>query len=158
LTTDRKFELFPKGSITMTEQINIFVDNKPGRLCSITQVLSENNVNIRAIVVNDREQFGIIKILADNPRKAHHALSTSGFACALKKVLAVVVDDKPGGLYSLTQHLCDCGINIIDSYGFVIDSRKEAVLCIEVNEYEETRKNLESKGYRILESSELYDL
>jgi hypothetical protein len=142
----------------MTEQINIFVDNKPGRLSRITQILSENDINIRAIVINDREQFGIIKVLADNPKKAHHALSTSGFACALKQVLAVVVDDKPGGLHSLTQHLSDCGINIIDSYGFVIDSRKEAVLCIEVKEYEKTRKNLEDKSYRILASSELYEL
>jgi hypothetical protein len=142
----------------MTEQINIFVDNKPGRLSSITQILSENNVNIRAIVINDREQFGIIKVLADDPKKAYHALSSNGFACALKKVLAVVVDDNPGGLHSLTQYLCDCGINIIDSYGFVIDSRKEAVLCIEVKEYEETKKNLENKGYRILSSSELYEL
>lgn len=142
----------------MTEQINIFVDNKPGRLCSITQILSENDINIRAIVINDNEQSGIIKVLADNPKKAHYALSTNGFACALKPVLAVVVDDKPGGLHSLTQHLCNCGINIIDSYGFVIHSRKESVLCIEVKEYEETRKNLENKGYRILKSSELYEL
>ena len=47
----------------MTEQINIFVDNKPGRLSRITQILSENDINIRAIVINDREQFGIIKVL-----------------------------------------------------------------------------------------------
>jgi len=142
----------------MTEQINIFVDNKPGRLSSITQILSENNINIRAIVINDREQFGIIKVLADDPKKAYQILSASGFACALKKVLAVVVEDKPGGLHSLTQHLCDCGINIIDSYGFVIDSKKEAVLCIEVKEYEKTRKDLENNGYRLLKSSELYEL
>lgn len=142
----------------MAEQINIFVDNKPGRLSGITQVLSENNINIRAIVVNDREQFGIIKILADSPQKAHHALTASGYACALKRVLAVVVDDKPGGLYSLTQNLSESGINIIDSYGFVIESRKEAVLCIEVKDYENTRQDLERRGFRILKGSELYEL
>ena len=133
----------------MTEQINIFVDNKPGRLSSITQILSENNVNIRAIVINDREQFGIIKVLADDPKKAYHALSSNGFACALKKVLAVVVDDNPGGLHSLTHYLCDCGINIIDSYGF-IDSRKEAVLCIRPRNRENKKT---SKTSQILAAS-----
>lgn len=142
----------------MIEQINIFVDNKPGRLSSILQVLSENDVNIRAIVVNDREQFGIIKILANDPQKAYHVLTASGHACALKKILAVVVEDKPGGLFSLTKQLSEGGIDIIDSYGFVIEPRKQAVLCIELKDYDNTRQNLESRGFRILKGSELYEI
>lgn len=140
----------------MAEQITVFVENKPGRLTGITQILAENDINIRAIVVNDRDQFGIIKVLTDNPQKANHALSTSGYACALKKVLPIAVEDRPGGLFRLTQQLSERGINIIDSYGFVIEPRKEAVLCVEVKDYDGTKSALESKGYRILESSELY--
>lgn len=142
----------------MAEQINIFVENKPGRLNMITQVLSEQKINMRAIVIADRENFGVVKVLVDNPHKAHLALTDKGLACALKKVLAIVIDDQPGGLFRLTQMLSDKGINIIDAYGFVIESKKEAVLCVEVKEYDSARSVVEKNGFRLLEDRELYDL
>lgn len=142
----------------MAEQINIFVENKPGRLQKITRILSENGINMRGIVIADRESYGIVKILVDDPRKAHLALSEQGLACAIKKVLAVSIEDRPGGLYQLTEKLSDQGINIIDAYGFVIESRREAVLCMEVKDYDFVKATVESSGYRVLTDSELYEL
>ncbi|MFW5785084.1 MAG: ACT domain-containing protein [Chitinispirillaceae bacterium] len=142
----------------MAEQINIFVENKPGRLQKITRILSENEINMRGIVIADRESYGIVKILVDNPRKAHLALSEQGLACAIKKVLAVSLEDRPGGLYQLTEKLSEKGVNIIDAYGFVIESRSEAVLCMEVKDYEFVKTTVESSGYRVLSDCELYEL
>ncbi len=142
----------------MAEQINIFVENKPGRLQKITRVLSESGINMRAIVIADRESYGIIKVLVDNPRKAQLALSEQGLACALKKVLAVSIADRPGGLFELTENLSSQNINILDAYGFVIESRKEAVLCIEVKDYDFAKTVVEQKGYRVLSDSELYEI
>jgi len=142
----------------MAEQINIFVENKPGRLKTITGILAQNNLNMRAIVIADRESFGIVKILVNDPRKAHQVLSEQGFACAIKKVLAIIVDDKPGGLSALTQMLSEKGINIIDAYGFVIESKKKAVLCLEVKEYLATKDAVEQNGYSILSDVELYEM
>lgn len=142
----------------MAEQLNIFVENKPGRLSKITKVLADASINMRAIVIADRETFGIVKILVDNPLKACQALTSAGYACALKKVLAIVIEDQPGGLHNLTTMLSDSDINVLDAYGFVVESRKAAVLCVEVKEYEAAKKIVEGKGLRILNDSELYDL
>lgn len=142
----------------MAEQINIFAENKPGRLTSITQILSDHQINIRAIVVADRENFGIIKILVDNPHKAHLALTTNGYAAVLKKVLAILVDDKPGGLHQLLLILSKKGININDAYGFSIHSKNESVLCIEPQNQEDARSIITENGFKILKENELYEI
>ncbi|NLD98663.1 MAG: ACT domain-containing protein [Fibrobacter sp.] len=142
----------------MAEQINIFAENKPGRLTSITQILADHQINIRAIVVADRDNFGIIKILVDNPHKAHVALTTNGYAAALKKILAILVEDKPGGLHQLLLLLSEKGINIIDAYGFSIHSKNESVLCIEAHNLEEASSIITENGYKILHGSELYEI
>ena len=142
----------------MAEQINIFVENKPGRMNNITRILSEANINLRAIVIADREAFGVVKILVDDPRKAQLALSENGLACAFKKVLAVVLNDTPGGLHDLTEMLTKNGVNILDAYGFVVESKKSAVLCIEVKDYESTKDIVQKNGFRVLSDDELYEL
>jgi len=142
----------------MAEQINIFVENKPGRLKTITRVLAGQNINIRAIEIADRERFGIVKLLVDDPHKGQRVLAENNFACALKKVLAIAIDDRPGGLSRLTETLSDNEININDAYGFVIASKKEAVLCVEVVDYDRATQIIEKNGFRILTDSELYDL
>lgn len=142
----------------MAEQINIFVENKKGRLNTITEILFKNHVNMRAIVIADQEKFGVVKILVNKPSKAYKALTDAGFACALKKVLAIVIDDNPGGLNNLTNTLSGCGIDIIDAYGFVIKSKMEAVLCFEVKEYDSTKVIVEKNGFKVLADCELYEL
>jgi hypothetical protein len=142
----------------MADQINIFVDNKPGSITKITKILNESSINMRAIVIADRDSFGIIKMLVDNPQKALLTLSSAGYACALKKVLAVIISDQPGGLNALTATLSDFNINILDAYGFVIESKKKAAFCVEVKEYENVKQIVESKNFRVLADNELYEL
>ena len=142
----------------MAEQINIFVENKPGRLRNVTRVLCEHKINIRAMVIQDSKDFGIMKLLVNDPRQANLALTGAGFACALKTVLAIVIDDKPGGLMKLAEVFFDNGINVLDAYGFVVESKKEAIWCVEVTDPEKTKAAVEKNGFRILTDSELYDL
>ncbi|SRR5690554_513428 len=142
----------------MAEQINIFAENKQGRLNTITGILFENDINIRAIVIADREKFGVIKILVDKPLFAYKALTDAGLACALKKVLAIIIDDKAGGLHDLTKTFSGRGIDIIDAYGFVIKSNMKAVLCVEVKDYDSAKAVVEDNGFRILADSDLYKL
>jgi hypothetical protein len=142
----------------MAEQLNVFVENKSGRLKKVTRILADASINIRAIVIANRENFGIIKLLVDDPQKALQVLSAQGYACALKRVLAVVMQDVSGGLYSLTETLHENNIDILDAYGFVVYSKKEAVLCVEVKEYDTARAVVETNGFQVLSGRELYDL
>ena len=51
------------------KQISIFVENKPGRLAEITEIIAKNNINIRALSVADTTPFGLLRIIVDNPEE-----------------------------------------------------------------------------------------
>jgi hypothetical protein len=142
----------------MAKQINIFIDNKPGKLQAITGVLFKNYINIRAMTIQDKGEYGLMKLLVDNPNKANLALVDQGYAAALKDVLAIIIDDKPGGLHRLATVFLDNNINILDSYGFVVDSNKKAVWCVEVENIDAIRDIVKKERFNILEDQELYEL
>ncbi|MDD5613987.1 MAG: acetolactate synthase, partial [Candidatus Omnitrophica bacterium] len=87
----------------MAKQISVFMENKPGKLQAITDVLFKNGINIRAMTIQDRGEYGLMKLLVDKPNQAHLALLDKGFASALKDVLAILINDKPGGLNELAK-------------------------------------------------------
>jgi hypothetical protein len=142
----------------MAQQVNVFVENKPGRIRTVTQLLADNAINIRAIVIQDRADFGVMKILVNDPHRALRVLAGQGLAAALKTVLAIQIDDKPGGLNKLLQVLFDNQINIIDAYGFVVESGSQAMWCVEVDNYDHARAVVEKQGFRIPDEAELYEL
>ena len=89
----------------MAKQLTIFMENRPGRMKSVSDVLLENNLNIWAFTIQDRGEFGLMKLIVDKPQKAHLALVDCGFACVLKDVLAVKTqNDQPGNLDKLTHY------------------------------------------------------
>ena len=142
----------------MAKQITIFADNKPGRLKKITETLMQENINIRAMTLQDSGEFGLVNLLVDKPEKANVALAHNGFASALKDVLAIVMDDKPGGLYNIMDMFSAQDINIENAYGFVIDSSKTAVFCVEVKETQRIKTLIEKMGFKILTDEQLYEL
>lgn len=58
------------------KQISIFVENKPGRLAEITEIIAKNNINIRALSVADTTHFGILRIIVDNPEEVERCSAT----------------------------------------------------------------------------------
>ena len=144
----------------MSKQVNIFIENRPGRLTSVTGILAESKINIRAFTIQDRGDFGLIKLIVDKPRQAHLALSDRGFAAALKDVVAVSIPDKSGNLHKLTSALSAHNINIVDAYGFVLEPDKQGVCCIELENAEDadrTKELVQKEGFEVLEEEELYE-
>ena len=142
----------------MVKELNVFIDNKPGRLKAITSLLNDKKINIRAFTVQDREEFGLMKLIVDKPDDAYLAISDKGFACALKDILAIQIKDKPGGLDKFLDVLSYNKINIKDSYAFVIVSGEYAVLCIEVENIEYVKELLLKTEFKLLGSEDLYNL
>ena len=81
----------------MARQLSIFAENKPGRIEKITRLLSQEGINIRAITISSANGFGVIKILASEPQKAFEVLRNHNFPVYLQEVIAVVMNDEPGG-------------------------------------------------------------
>lgn len=69
----------------------------------VTKLLGENGINIRALSLADTSDFGILRLIVNNPEKAYDLLKSNEFTVGRTEVLAVVVSDKPGGLVSHTR-------------------------------------------------------
>ena len=142
----------------MAHQIAVFAENKPGRVERVSRVLGEAGVNIRAITIATADSFGVIKLLVDDPAKGRDALAAAGLSVSLREIVAIVMDDRPGGLHEAAQILARAGVNIEDAYGFVISDRKRAVLVVEVDKVPEATGLLREHGVRTLSDAEIYTL
>jgi len=54
----------------LVKQISVFLENKIGRLAEITELLGQNNINIRALAIADTTEFGILRLIVDDPQRA----------------------------------------------------------------------------------------
>jgi hypothetical protein len=134
------------------------MENKPGKLEKVTGLLAGAGLNIRAITIADADDFGVLKLLVDNPAKAAGILKEAGPAAALKEAVAVRVSDEPGGLDRIARMLSEHRININDAYGFVLESGRSAVFVIRVADPRSAEKILTEAGCRLIGEKDLYSL
>jgi hypothetical protein len=138
------------------KQISIFLENKSGRLAQVTEVLGENNINIRALSIADTTDFGILRLIVNEPDKAYRVLKEAGFTVSFTDVIAVEVTDKPGGLAKVLKVLDRAGINIEYLYAFVQKSANAALVVFRVEQLEEAVKVLVASGTRVMSGDEVY--
>jgi hypothetical protein len=136
--------------------VTVFAENKLGQMARITQVLAEAQINIRCVTVATTEKFGVIKFLVDQCDLACQSLKSRGFTVSLNEVLAVEVEDKPGGLHAVAEALTRKGINVENASGFVASRR--AVVLIEVRDAASACRILEPDGLHLLTQDELLRL
>ncbi|MHC5082486.1 MAG: acetolactate synthase [Planctomycetota bacterium] len=145
----------------MAKQLTVFLENRPGRMKSISDVLLENGMNIQAFTIQDRGEFGLMKMIVSKPEQAHLALAEKGFACVLKEVLAVVAeDDQPGNLDKLTAALLAQNVNIKDAYGFVSPKEKLGICFMEFENPDGVNlsRTISEHGFKVLSTEQLYEL
>jgi len=137
------------------KQISIFAKNQPGKLEKITRILMDTAINIRAITISSVGDYGVIKLLVDKPQDAFDILKKEGLTISLNEVLAIEMNDKPGGLYNIAKILMKNNINAENSYGFVIESEKKAVLIIEVKDIESAKQILKKENINFFKEEEI---
>jgi len=139
----------------IAQQLSIFAENKPGKLAAVTAILAKEKISIRATVISTSDTFGVISLIVDDPGRAQAALTKAGMMVRLRDVLAVLIDDRPGGLDRLTQLLFKESININNAYGFVLESREKAVFVLDVDQIEKAMKLIEKNGFKTLDADAL---
>ena len=142
----------------MAYHLSIFVENKPGKLEKITKILADNKINIRGIALANAGDFGIVKIIADNPDLAYNVLKDNHFTVSKRNILAIRIDDRCGSLHDLLTILSKNNINIEDCYGVSVAYNKSAAIIIEVEKFPETEKILIENGIYILTEEEVYSI
>ncbi len=139
-------------------QISVFLENKSGRLLDVTRTLGESGVNIRALCVADTSDFGVVRLIVDDPHKAHEVLKEHGFTVKETIVIAVEVEDEPGGLSAVVKPLVEQEMNIEYLYCFLEKSADKAVVIIRVEEAEQAIGALNVAGFRCIPADELYSM
>ncbi len=140
------------------EQISIFLENRAGRLTDVTRVLSEAKVNIRALSLADTSDFGILRLILTDHERAKQILKENGFTVGRTSVVAVEVDDRPGGLHSILELLSNSQINVEYMYAFVQQTGKNAVLIFRFDRTDQAIEILQKNNLRIIPGDELYNL
>ena len=140
------------------EQISVFLENKAGRLAEVTRILSEAGINIRALSLADTSDFGILRLIVNNNDKAKEVLSKNGFTVGRTDVVAVEVEDRPGGLHKILDVLFRANINVEYRYAFVQQSGNNAVIIFRFDNLEEAVKVLTANGVTVINGSKVYTM
>ena len=96
----------------MVKQISVFLENKPGKLKELTDVLRENNINMRALSVADAQDFGIVRLIVDDVYNASTVIKDAGYVSSTKDVMAIELSDQPGSLANVLDIFGENGINV----------------------------------------------
>lgn len=140
------------------EQISIFIENKSGRLAEITRILGDAEINIRALSLADTSDFGILRLIVNDPGKAKSALKDKGFTVNKTEVVAVEVPDCPGGLSSILRTLDNNEINVEYMYAFVERCGGNAVIIFRFDETDKAIATLLENNFNVLQGERLYSM
>lgn len=142
----------------MVKQISVFLENKEGRLAEVTKTLAESGINIRAMSIADTTDFGILRLIVNDPELANKVLNDAEFTVIVKEVLAVGISDEPGALSKVLSIFQKADIAIEYMYAFAGKVGGKALVIFKVSDNEKATEVLKQNGISVMEAEELYNL
>lgn len=139
------------------KQLSIFLQNKMGSLSKPLEVLTFADVNIRAMCMADTSEFGILRLVVDDPEKGKEALEQNNFLVKITDIIGVEMSDVPGGLTSVLKVIRENNIDLEYLYAFAHEQGK-AILLIHADDIDKLIGILTSNKIKIVPSEEVYNL
>lgn len=136
----------------MYNEVSVFVENKPGKLSKVAEILGNAGIDILALDLADEGQYGVFRILTAEPERAKDVLSDANVAVALNKVAVIEIADQPGGLVKLAKALDASGLNVSDAYGCIIERGKRAVFVVKGDRLDAIEAAAREAGLAALDS------
>ncbi len=103
----------------MIQQLSVFLENRAGQLCEVTELLAQNNVDIQALSIAETTDFGVLRLIVDSSKKAAPLLREHGYIVRETPVVLTPVPDKPGGLNYVLRAVAEAGIDIEYMYSIL---------------------------------------
>lgn len=132
------------------KQISVYAENSKGSLSKITRVLAEANVDLRSLCIADTDEYGIIRIIADDTKKAQEAVTAAGLTFNVREVVAIAIPDESGGLHRVLEILDANEINLEYAYSLITAKADSAYIVLRVDDNAKTEKVLMENGIKIL--------
>ena len=140
------------------KQLSIFLQNRMGSLSKPLEVLSENDINIRAMCMADTSEFGILRLVVDNPIKGKEVLEENNFLVKITEIIGVELNDTPGGLTSVLNIIKENNIDLEYLYAFTHDKADKAILLLHTDDIDNLINVLTEKDITITPAEEVYNL
>jgi hypothetical protein len=118
----------------MIKQLSVFIENKPGRIFRLTQLLGQNKIDLVMLSIADTQDFGILRLITNDIQKSYSVLKDAGFTVSITELIGVEVPDIPGGLAHVLEVFDKCGISIEYLYSFARTSDKTAIILFRVED------------------------
>ena len=135
------------------KQVSIFIENQAGTLQKVLELIKRSNIQIIASTIADTADYGIYRIICNEPERACLELKEAGVAVTISNVFAVELDNRPGGAADVVARFSEAGVGITYMYAFVIEGR--GILIFRTNQVEEAEKVIAANGLHALTESEL---
>ena len=136
-------------------QISVFLENKPGQLAEFTRLLEQNQIDMRALSIAETQDFGILRLIVDDPYDTVNVAKDAGYICAVTPVLAIEIPDKPGSLVKMLSALGEAGINVEYTYAFLTRKKDVAYMVFRVNDPDKASAAPVRSGVRPLAQDDL---
>ena len=131
----------------ITKQLSVFLENETARLCAVADTLAKNHINIRALSLADTAEFGILRLIVDQPEKGREVLANEGIVVRLTNVLALSAQDAPGGALGALRVLAESGINVEYMYAYVAKVSGKAIMIVQVEDMGVAEEILRRHGF-----------
>lgn len=137
------------------KQISIFIENKKGKLAEATRYIADRNVNLRALSIADTQDFGILRIICEEPENTEKELKEGGYITTMTDVLAVAISDEPGSLASVLEVLSEANVVVEYTYEF-LSNKAGAYMILRVDDNQSAAAALAGAGIKTANQKDLF--
>lgn len=138
------------------KQLSVFLENRPGHLSRVCEVLAEAGINIVTMTLADTSEFGILRLIIRDWQRAKGVLEEAGFAVNLTEVMAIEVADEPGGLEKILKTAEAGGLSVEYMYAFACKAKKNALIVIRFENPDRACAVMKESGIGVLSATEFY--
>ena len=139
-------------------QLSVFLENRHGTLVEVTELLAKEKIDIRAMSLADTQDFGILRLIVNDPEGAKAALAKIGFVASVNEVTAVAINDNPGALSEVIHVMAEAQINIEYLYAFLTNHKDNAYVVLRVVDNDHAAEVLAANGIVLVSESDIKTL
>ena len=140
------------------KQLTVFIQNKKSTVVSVTDILSKNNINLRALSIAETQDFGILRLIVNDEKAAEAVLTENGYLIKVIDVVGVKIGDEPGKLTAALDVLDKADINVEYLYAFMARTEKHAYVVLRVEDNAVAEKVLTDAGFKMISEADINKL
>ena len=140
------------------KQLTVFIQNKKGTVVSVTDILSKNKINLRALSIAETQDFGILRLIVNDEKAAEAVLTENGYLIKVIDVVGVKIGDEPGKLTAALDVLDKADINVEYLYAFMARTEKHAYVVLRVEDNAVAEKVLTDAGFKMISEADINKL